>query len=47
MEELIKKWNEFCNYVMECVPNWTDNDFTFSNFMDWLQNPDIEQPHDY
>lgn len=42
MKELIKQWNEFSNWVVENIPNYTDNDFTFNNFMNWLQNQYVE-----
>lgn len=36
IQELITKWSEFNNWVIENIPNYTDNDFTFNNFMTWL-----------
>lgn len=35
MKEVFERWNEYCAYIVETMPNYTDNDFNFNDFMDW------------
>lgn len=28
---------EFCNYIIETIPNYVDSDFGFDNFITWLE----------
>ena len=37
IEELIKLWTEFKEYIVKNIPNYTDNDFSFAAFMYWLE----------
>lgn len=34
---IVHLYKKFCGYVIETNPNYTDSDFSFENFMDYLQ----------
>lgn len=34
---LIHLYKDFCGYMIETHPNHVDSDFSFENFMDYLQ----------
>lgn len=35
-QDLLKLYKDFCGYICETNPKYTNNDFTFDNFMQWL-----------
>lgn len=45
IKELIRLWGKFCSYMVESHPNPIDSDYTFENFVYWLEEK--EQAHDY
>jgi hypothetical protein len=36
IKELLGLWDEYQKFVMLNNKNWTENDFTFSLFIQWL-----------
>lgn len=37
LKELIRLWGKFCGYIVENNPHYSDSDFTFDNFIAYLQ----------
>ena len=45
-KELIRLYKQFCAYVVETNPNYTDNDFTFDYFMEYLMIDESDLRHE-
>ena len=37
IEELLRLWDNFTNYIIETNPHYVDADFSFNNFISWLK----------
>ena len=35
-QEFCRLYRKFCNYIIETRPNYVDQDFSFDNFMEYL-----------